>query len=82
MLSMFTLFPDSGHNYYNWPAGVRIRANLGILEDWATRNGLDEEFGHLFEKLLSAAELLSTSKNLLLKVGTLYYKDKYYLLEY
>uniref|UniRef100_K1RD97 Ras-associating and dilute domain-containing protein n=1 Tax=Magallana gigas TaxID=29159 RepID=K1RD97_MAGGI len=58
---------DAGPIYYNWTAGVRIRANLGELEDWATRNGLDEEFGQLFEKLLTAAELLSTSKSLLLK---------------
>lgn len=47
---------------------MRIRANLGELEEWATRNGLDEEFNQLFEKLLTAAELLSTSKSLLLKV--------------
>lgn len=59
---------DAGPTYYNWTAGVRIRANLGELEDWASRNGLDEEFGQLFEKLLTAAELLSTSKALLLKV--------------
>jgi hypothetical protein len=61
-------FTDSGQTYYNWTAGVRIRANLGELEEWATRNGLDEEFSQLFEKLLTAAELLSTSKSLLLKV--------------
>ena len=64
----FYLNSDAGPTYYNWTAGVRIRANLGELEDWASRNGLDEEFGQLFEKLLTAAELLSTSKALLLKV--------------
>ncbi|XP_061191277.1 ras-associating and dilute domain-containing protein-like [Saccostrea echinata] len=58
---------DAGSTYYNWTAGVRIRANIGELEEWATRNGLDEEFNQIFEKLLTAAELLSTSKSILLK---------------
>ncbi|CAG2205486.1 unnamed protein product [Mytilus edulis] len=58
---------DSGPLYYNWTAGVRIRTNLGQIEDWAQRNGFEEEFAQVSEKLLTAAEFLSTSKSLLLK---------------
>lgn len=58
---------DSGPVYYNWTAGVRIRTNLGQIEDWAQRNGFEEEFTQVSEKLLTAAEFLSTSKSLLLK---------------
>jgi len=59
---------DAGPIYYNWAAGVRIRANLGQIEDWACQNDMEEEFGQLFEKLLTAAEFLSTSRTLLIKV--------------
>ena len=59
----------SGKQYYNWQCGVRIRANLSQLEDWATQNGLEDEFGQMFERLLAASELLATSKNTLVKVG-------------
>lgn len=62
---------DSGPLYYNWTAGVRIRTNLGQIEDWAQRNGFEEEFAQVSEKLLTAAEFLSTSKSLLLKVSNL-----------
>ena len=55
--------------YYNWSSGVRIRANLSQLEDWATQNGLEDEFGQMFERLLAASELLATSKNTLVKVS-------------
>ncbi|OPL33682.1 hypothetical protein AM593_09603, partial [Mytilus galloprovincialis] len=58
---------NSGPLYYNWTAGVRIRTNLGQIEDWAQRNGFEEEFAQVSEKLLTAAEFLSTSKSLLLK---------------
>ncbi|KAK3590954.1 hypothetical protein CHS0354_034526 [Potamilus streckersoni] len=57
----------TGPQYYNWSSGVRIRANLTVIEDWATRNGLEDEFGQTFERLLAASELLATSKNILLK---------------
>ncbi|KAK3090623.1 hypothetical protein FSP39_013235 [Pinctada imbricata] len=69
---------DAGAMYYNWSAGVRIRANLGEIEDWAVRNGLDEEFGQLFEKLLTAAEFLSTSKTLLLKYDWMVMKSHFH----
>lgn len=61
-------FVDSGPVYYNWSAGVRIRSNIGQIEDWAQRNGFEEEFSQVSEKLLTAAEFLSTSKSLLFKV--------------
>ena len=46
-----------------------MTTNLGHIEDWAQRNGFEEEFSQVSEKLLTAAEFLSTSKSLLLKVG-------------
>ncbi|KAH3869879.1 hypothetical protein DPMN_033052 [Dreissena polymorpha] len=58
---------ESGTQYYQWQSGVRVRANLGQLEDWATRNGLEDEFGQMFERLLAVTELLATSKNTLVK---------------
>lgn len=68
--SYFCLLTDSGQRYYNWQNGVRIRANLSQLEDWATQNGLEDEFGQMFERLLAITELLATSKNTLVKVKT------------
>lgn len=58
---------DSGVTYFNWQSGVRIRANLSQLEDWATQNGLEDEFSQMFERLLAVSELLATSKNTLVK---------------
>ncbi|KAL4240013.1 hypothetical protein ACF0H5_000808 [Mactra antiquata] len=58
---------ESGIRYYNWQCGVRVRANLSQLEDWATQNGLEDEFSQMFERLLAVSELLATSKNTLIK---------------
>ncbi|XP_060583806.1 ras-associating and dilute domain-containing protein-like [Ruditapes philippinarum] len=58
---------DGGVRYYNWQSGVRVRANLSQLEDWATQNGLEDEFSQMFEPLLAVSELLATSKNTLVK---------------
>ncbi|XP_045211563.2 ras-associating and dilute domain-containing protein-like [Mercenaria mercenaria] len=58
---------ESGVRYYNWQCGVRVRANLSQLEDWATQNGLEDEFSQMFERLLAMSELLATSKNTLVK---------------
>ncbi|XP_052820979.1 ras-interacting protein 1-like [Mya arenaria] len=58
---------ESGTEFYNWQSGVRLRANLGQLEDWATQNGLEDEFGQMFELLLAVTELLATSRNTLVK---------------
>ena len=66
-IHMFCLL-DAAALYYDWSSGVRIRANIGHIEDWANRNQLDEEFGQQFEKLLKATEFLSTSKSLLMRV--------------
>ena len=71
------LFSEKSSQYYNWASGVRIRANLGQLEDWATQNGLEDEFGQMFEKLLAASELLATSKNTLVKVGRMRDRDNF-----
>lgn len=68
----YVFIADSGPLYYNWTAGVRIRTNLGQIEDWAQRNGFEEEFAQVSEKLLTAAEFLSTSKSLLLKVSNIW----------
>ena len=62
------LIPETASMFYNWQSGVRIRANLSQLEDWATQNGLEDEFGQMFERLLATSELLATSKNTLVKV--------------
>ncbi|KAL5018887.1 hypothetical protein ScPMuIL_004609 [Solemya velum] len=58
---------DTGSKYYNWASGVRVRANLSHIEDWATRNDLLKEFSKSFDKLIVASELLSTSKTILMK---------------
>ena len=68
---IYCLLTESSSQYYNWSSGVRIRANLSQLEDWATQNGLEDEFGQMFERLLAVSELLATSKNTLIKVGSI-----------
>ncbi len=81
---MPTVFPlaASGVQYYSWATGVRIRANLSQLEDWATQNGLEDEFGQMFERLLAASELLATSKNKLVKVSSCHSNELMYLTTY
>ena len=65
---MISIITEPWCKYYSWQCGIRIRANLSELEDWATQNGLDDEFGQMFETLLTVTELLATSKNILTKV--------------
>ncbi|WAQ95535.1 RADIL-like protein [Mya arenaria] len=67
MLEALAEVTHSGTEFYNWQSGVRLRANLGQLEDWATQNGLEDEFGQMFELLLAVTELLATSRNTLVK---------------
>ncbi|XP_060076128.1 ras-associating and dilute domain-containing protein-like [Ylistrum balloti] len=69
---------DAAEQYYCWTAGVRIKANLGKIEEWAVRNNLDEEFEQLFERLLTIAEFLSTSKTLLEKYDWLTIKKQFH----
>ncbi|XP_033736728.1 ras-associating and dilute domain-containing protein-like [Pecten maximus] len=68
---------DAAEQYYCWTAGVRIKANLARLEEWAIRNNLDEEYEQLFERLLIVAEFLSTSKTLLEKYDWLTMKKQF-----
>ncbi|OWF53328.1 ras-associating and dilute domain-containing protein-like [Mizuhopecten yessoensis] len=75
---LFLKEPDAAEQYYTWAAGVRIKANLGKLEEWAIRNNLDEEFEHLFERLITVAEFLSTSKALLEKYDWLTMKKHFH----
>ena len=65
---MISIITEPWCKYYSWQCGIRIRANLSELEDWATQNGLDDEFGQMFETLLTVSELLATSKNIITKV--------------
>ncbi|XP_069124217.1 ras-associating and dilute domain-containing protein-like [Argopecten irradians] len=69
---------DAAEQYYCWTAGVRIKANLAKLEEWAVRNNLDEEFEQLFERLLTVAEFLSTSKTLLEKYDWINMKKQFH----
>lgn len=54
--------------FYQWSRGVRIRANLDLLLDWAHATGLGELALEHTHTLSSAVNLLATPRKNLLQV--------------
>lgn len=59
----------AGGKFYRWTKGVQIRGNLDVLEDFANRNGLQEQFSSHMKKIVAAVALLSIPKAQLMSVG-------------
>lgn len=54
--------------FYRWCRGVRMRANLDLLLDWAQESGLGELALEHTQTLSSAINLLATPRKNLLQV--------------
>uniref|UniRef100_A0A672FQL5 Si:ch211-176g6.2 n=1 Tax=Salarias fasciatus TaxID=181472 RepID=A0A672FQL5_SALFA len=64
--SLFNSLMEKGTSFYQWSRGVRMRANLDLLLDWAHAAGLGELALEHTHTLSSAINLLATPrKNLL-----------------
>ncbi|XP_051523783.1 ras-associating and dilute domain-containing protein isoform X2 [Myxocyprinus asiaticus] len=59
----------SGGMFYHWSCGVRIRANLDLLMDWAHGAGMSDLAHSYLLKLSSAVNLLATPKENLLQMS-------------
>ena len=58
----------AGGKFYRWTKGVQIRGNLDVLEEFANRNGLQEQFTAHMKKIVAAVALLSIPKAQLMSV--------------
>jgi len=52
----------AGGKFYRWTKGVQIRGNLDVLEEFANRNGLQDQFSVHMKKIVAAIALLSIPK--------------------
>lgn len=62
------VYTGSEPGFYQWSTGVRMRANLDLLLDWANETGLGELASEQTQKLSSAVNLLATPRKNLLQV--------------
>lgn len=58
----------AGGKFYRWTKGVQIRGNLDVLEEFANRNGLQDQFSGHMKKIVDAVALLSIPKAQLMSV--------------
>ncbi len=68
-LLVFVLSAGSEPGFYQWSGGVRLRANLDLLLDWAHTAGLGEVALENTHTLSSAINLLATPRKNLLQVS-------------
>lgn len=62
------MYTGSEPGFYQWARGVRMRANLDLLLDWAHAAGLGELASEHTHTLSSAINLLATPRKNLLQV--------------
>ncbi|XP_028991053.1 ras-associating and dilute domain-containing protein-like [Betta splendens] len=69
--SVFNSLMERGSEpgFYQWSMGVRMRANLDLLLDWAHATGLGELASEHTQKLSSAINLLATPRKSLLQTS-------------
>ena len=58
----------TGGKFYRWTKGVQIRGNLDVLEEFASRSGLQDNFSSHMKKVVAAVALLSIPKAQLMSV--------------
>ncbi|XP_077959333.1 ras-associating and dilute domain-containing protein isoform X10 [Gasterosteus aculeatus] len=77
--SLFNLLMERGSEpgFYQWARGVRMRANLDLLLDWAHAAGLGELASEHTHTLSSAINLLATPRKNLLQTSWVSLRSEY-----
>uniref|UniRef100_A0A3P9KLD4 Si:ch211-176g6.2 n=1 Tax=Oryzias latipes TaxID=8090 RepID=A0A3P9KLD4_ORYLA len=77
--SLFNSFMEGGSEpgFYHWSRGVRMRANLDLLLDWAHAAGLGDLALENTQALSSAINLLATPPKMLLQCSWAWLRSEY-----